>query len=306
LCTIITLLALLPIITLFGPWIIHTFVFKEQDLKKKYNAKWALVTGASSGIGRAITEKLASQGVNVVLVALDDQLLSDFFSSIKSQYPNLQFRSVGVNLGKDGYMTEIIRATSDIEISLLFNNAGYVRIGFFADYSLESHLAHIECNQLSSVKITHHFLNLMKTKGLKRAAIVFTSSPAGQMPCPFSSMYGATKAFLTEFGASIAGEVYADGIDVLVLHPSPVDTNFYKVESASKSSILGLFRKTATSPRTIAETIFATVGRGVVRDQGYFVLVRYALLLLDFGAFSWLATITARFTGEYRNLKKQN
>jgi len=287
-----------------GPWVYHTFVCKEQDLKRKYHAKWALVTGGSSGIGRAITEKLASQGINVVIVALEDQFLIDFHASINRQYPNLQFRAIGANFGTEGYLDAIKAQTQDLDISLLFNNAGYVAIGLFADIAIEKQMAHIECNALSSVKITHHFLNLMLSKKLK-GAIVFTSSPAGQMPCPFSTMYGATKAFLTEFGASIAGEVYADGIDVQVLHPSPVDTNFYKVDSASKSGMLNLFSKTATSPKTIAETVFATVGRGVVRDQGYFVFLRYLMLILDFGAFTWITVITAKFTGEYKNLKKK-
>jgi len=203
-------------------------------------------------------------------------------------------------------LNAIINETKDIDINLLFNNAGYVSIGLFADIPIEKIMGHIECNQLSAVKITHHFLNIMLTKRMKRAAIVFTSSPAGQMPCPFSSMYGATKAFLTEFGASLAAEVYADGIDVQVLHPSPVDTNFYKVESASKSSTLGMFSKTATSPKIIAETVFATLGRGVLRDQGYFVLMRYFMLLLDFGAFAWITALSARFTGEYKTLKKKD
>jgi len=303
--TIIVILALTPILTLFGPWTYHTFVCKQQDLERKYNAKWALVTGGSSGIGRAITEKLASQGINVVLVALEDQLLIDFHASIKQQYPNLQFRAIGADFGKEGYLDIIVSGTQDIDISLLFNNAGYVAIGLFADVAIEKQMSHIECNALSSVKITHHFLNKMISKKLK-GAIVFTSSPAGQMPCPFSTMYGATKAFLTEFGASIAGEVYADGIDVQVLHPSPVDTNFYKVDSASKSGTLNLFSKTATSPKAIANTIFATLGRGVVCNQGYFVMLRYLLLILDFGVFTWLTAITAKYTGEYKNLKKKD
>jgi len=303
---IILILALLPIVTLFAPFIYHTFICKEQDLKKKYNTKWAVVTGASSGIGRAITEKLAAQGINVVLVALDDQLLSTFYTSIKSQYPRLQFVKVGVDLSKDGYMDTILSATKDLDISMLFNNAGYVTIGFFADAPLNKQVGHIECNMMAAVKLTHWFVNRIREKNVKRSAIVFTSSPAGQMPTPFSTLYGATKAFVTEFGVSLAGEVYADGIDVMVLHPSPVDTNFYKVESAHKSSTLNLFWKTATSPTVIAETVFATVGRGVLRDQGYFVFVRYFLNVFDYGLFSWVTTICSRFTSEYKALKKKD
>eukprot|EP00757_Euglenozoa_sp_SAG-D1_P014142 gene14142-4150_t len=72
----------------------QTYVLWAQDLKKKYNAKWAVVTGASSGIGAAISEKLAGQGVNVVLVALDDQLLKDTTAKLQKEFPNVDFRPV--------------------------------------------------------------------------------------------------------------------------------------------------------------------------------------------------------------------
>jgi len=66
------------------PFIIQCFIQNQpQDLKQKYNSKWAVVTGASSGIGRAISEKLASQGINVVLVALDNELLKKFSCRFK-------------------------------------------------------------------------------------------------------------------------------------------------------------------------------------------------------------------------------
>ena len=76
--------------------------------------------------------------------------------------------------------------------------------------------------------------------------IVFTSSPAGFMPCPFSSMYGATKAFLTEFASSVAAEVRADGVDVTVVHPSPTNSNFYARKDTHALDALAFFKSTAT------------------------------------------------------------
>jgi len=310
LSALFTSLALLVVVISFAtallPALIHSFL-KEQDLKKKYG-KWAVVTGASSGIGRAITEKLAKQGINVVLVALNDNLLKSFSEYIKTQYPNLQFRAVGVDLSTDesGYMDAIVKNTADIDVSILFNNAGYITLGFFADLSIKRQLANMECNMVSAVKITHHFVNQMITKRL-RGAVVFTSSPAGQMPSPFSVVYGATKAFITEFGASLSGEVYWEGIDVQVVHPSPVDTNFYRVDTASSSPSLLLFWKTACPPTTIADTIFATVGRvPVVRDQGYFSLsLKVLFRIVDVNLIAFFATYGARFVSDYKALKKK-
>lgn len=298
----IELLFALPFLTFLIPFLIHTFLLKEQDLKVKYNAKWALVTGASSGIGRALSEKLAKQGINVVLVALKDQLLADVHKNLTAQYPKLEFRAVGVDLTQDTYIDPIKEATKDIDISLLFNNAGFVTIGFFSDLSLQRQLGNIECNMLSGVKLTHHFLNLMLAKKLK-GAIFFTSSPAGQMVTPFSVVYGATKCFVTAFATNLAPEIYWQGIDVQVMHPSPVNTNFYKVDTAQKSQNLTLFAKTAVSPQVIADTMFATVGRfGVVREQGYFVLLKVLMHLIDAHFLAWLAIFGARFAPEYSTL----
>ena len=124
------------------------------------------------------------------------------------------------------------------------------------------------------------------------------------MPCPFSVIYGATKAFLTEFGTSLAGEVKHEGIDVLVMHPSPVDTNFYNADTAHKSGSLGLFRKTATAPTVIADAIFSSVGRlTVVREQGYFsVGLRLLFKVIDPNFLSTIITFTSHLSGEYKKL----
>jgi len=297
------LLIAFPFLSFLVPWAIATFVLKEQDLKRKYNAKWAVVTGASSGIGRAISEKLAAQGINIVLVALDDPLLPQVKDELTKQYPALQFRSVPVNLSKEGYMEPILKATDDIDVSLLFNNAGYVTIGFFADLTIDRQMGNIECNMLAGVRLTHHFVNRLLAKKM-RGAVVFTSSPAGQMPTPFSVVYGATKSFVTAFGASLAPELYWEGIDVQVIHPSPVDTAFYRSDTAHKSSNLVAFAKTAVSPRVIAEHVFKTVGRmGVITEQGYFVSMRFLFHIMDAGFLAWMAQLGGRFAPEYKALK---
>jgi len=83
------LYALIHLTILIVPNFLHSFL-PVQDLKSKYNAKWAVVTGASTGIGRAITEKLVSQGINVVLVALDDQFFERFLCRTQKKKPQLR------------------------------------------------------------------------------------------------------------------------------------------------------------------------------------------------------------------------
>jgi NADP-dependent 3-hydroxy acid dehydrogenase YdfG len=172
---------------------LYMLLMGPVDLKKKYGAKWALVTGAGTGIGKSLCESMALQGLNVVLVSLPDKFLDETTKDLQRRYPNLEFRAVPAKFDhKTDYMPAIIKATKDIDVSVIFNNAGYIVTGFFDQTTLDSQLANLECNSTSCVKVTHHFLQLMLDKKLK-GCIVFTSSVSGYIPNPFAVMYGATK-----------------------------------------------------------------------------------------------------------------
>jgi hypothetical protein len=107
----------LALSTYLLPVIIQQF-FSEQDLKQKYGANWALVTGGSSGIGKAIVRKLAMQKINVVIVALPDKLLDETLKELRGEFKQLRFVPVGVNLGAtepEEYMKPIRDATKDLQ-----------------------------------------------------------------------------------------------------------------------------------------------------------------------------------------------
>jgi short-subunit dehydrogenase len=294
---------LVSLLTFLVPFLVTAYVLKEQNLKEKYpGTEWALVTGGSSGIGRALTEKLAEQKINVVVAALDDDILKKMMTETTKKFPDVKFRAVGVNLAAPGYMQKIIDCCADgkIQPNLIFNNAGFVATGLFADSPLGRQMANYDCNATASVKITHHFLNQM-LDSKQKGCVCFTSSPAGLMPTPTTVMYGATKAFLTSFGSSLAGEVHSAGIDVLVVHPSPVDTGFY----AGNKHDLGamkMFQKTATPPTNIADCFFRSVGRVVIHEQGYFSLC--FKMLLKFIEPDFLAIIIAKTTAMNGDFKK--
>jgi len=118
---------------------------------------------------------------------------------------------------------------------------------------------------VSAVQISHLFVTRMLAKK-QRGCVVFTSSAAACQPGPFASMYGATKAFISSFGASLAVEVRSSGIDVTVVHPSPVASRFYDKAHALDS--IAFFKLFNVAPDALPDMIFASIGRVVWRDIG--------------------------------------
>lgn len=256
-----------------------------------------------AGIGKAFARRLASQGLNVVLVALDDQLLADTHAELQAAYPKVTFRKVGVNLGRPGYLDTIKTATADIDVQCVFCNAGYMITGLFDSVPLERHSENMECNATSAVQITHLLLQPLLSKGL-RGCFVYTSSAAAAIPNPFSVLYASTKSFLSAFGASLAAEVRHAGIDVLVVHPSPVASRFY--DKAHKLSALQFFQKMAVDAEELPDTVFASIGRLVWRDVGPTALgFRLLMKVLDYNLFAMIIALTAPMTGDFKKYMKR-
>ncbi|CDF39795.1 unnamed protein product [Chondrus crispus] len=261
---------LLSVALYLTPIIYLTLIAKPQDFRKKYGA-WAVVTGGSSGIGKAVTRKLASQGVNVCIVALDDDLLRITHTELQKEFPSVELRAVPVDLGSepDAYMAKIATATEDVRVSILINNAGFLLMGFFDQRPMEQHIANIECNALAAMRLTHYFYNRMVNQNIK-GCITFTSSAAFFMPAPFASMYGATKAMISQFAVSLALEANSQGIDITVFHPSYTHSNLYA--KTPKLDVVTFLSKFGWTPEDVANVIFASAGRVVVRDMGVYAI----------------------------------
>ena len=217
--------------------------------------------------GKALAVKLATQGLNVVLVSLDDEHLKSTMKQLKEQFPKLQFRSVAVSFspGVD-YLKQIDEATKDINIQCIFNNAGFIVTGFVDQTALPKMLANVECNATAAFGIAHLFLQrLVSTK--QKGCIVFTSSVAGFIPTPFAASYAATKAFVSQLACSLHIEVQALGVDVCAVHPSPVASNFYdKVDH--KIDLMEQASKGAVGPDALPNEIFRSIGCCALRDLG--------------------------------------
>lgn len=294
------LIGALGILTYILP-IIYVFFSKVPNLKQRYNAEWGLVTGGSSGIGLAIVKKLAEQKINVVVVALDDKLLNDSVENLKSEFPNIEFRKVGVNFQHNGeYLNTITQATRDITVQLVFNNAGYIETGFFEKVSLQRQLNNLECNVSAAVQITHHYLQEMIQNG-KKGCIVYTSSASAYLPGPFASMYAGTKAFLSQFAAALAIEGKSRGIQVLAVHPSPVSSRFY--DKTIQLDALDLAKKFAVGPDELPNEIFKSIGKVCWRDIGGFAVC--SRMFVNLASYNFWCMLFAKFAYTLPDFKRQ-
>ncbi len=111
------LLFTVSLITYLVPFIAAA-VMPVRNLKKAYKAEWAIVTGGSSGIGLSLCNKLAAQGLNVVVAALENDLLPKAMKQLQADFPNQEFISVPVDLSKDGYVEQIKEATKGLTIQV--------------------------------------------------------------------------------------------------------------------------------------------------------------------------------------------
>ncbi|KAK3277806.1 hypothetical protein CYMTET_14211, partial [Cymbomonas tetramitiformis] len=170
--------------------------------------------------------------------------------------------------------------------------------GFFDKSPLAAQLCNLECNATAAVSISHHFVQKMQEDKL-RGAIVFTSSAAAMMPGPFSVMYASSKAFMSQFAASLAAEVKSKGIDVCAVHPSPVASNFY--DKAHKLDAMEFFKQFSVSPDALPDVIFASIGRSVLRDiGGVCIMFRLVTKFVDTNFLAMITAATAHTMADYK------
>lgn len=278
-----------------------------QDLKKKYNATWSLVTGGSSGIGKELVRKLLSQGLNVVIVARDEPVFEKTMEEFKALFPKQEIRQVKANLSDSSgaWMADVKAATKDISVQLVFNNAGFIVTGFFEQQPLDVHLANFHCNLTANIHLTHHFYSEMISKKLK-GCIVFTSSSAGFIPNPFAAMYGCTKSGVSELAASLAVEGKARGVDVHAVHPSPVNSRFTSGGGndvkVHKFNAFDMAYKLATGPEVLPDQIFRAVGRSAVMIDlgGTSIGMRLGVHFLGYNLMTYAFALAAPFMPDYK------
>jgi short-subunit dehydrogenase len=192
----------------------------NHELKTAYGPV-AVVTGASSGIGKSFAKLLATKGLDLVLVARRVARLQELAEQLRAEY-GIQVSVCEVDLAGAGAAQQILDACANLDVGLVVSNAGFGLKGEFAsgDAAVMTAMIMVNCN--TPMLLARGFVPRLKARG--KGGIILTSSVEGLIGCPYSTIYSASKGFVVNLGEGLWGELVGEGIDVLTLCPGATDT----------------------------------------------------------------------------------
>jgi hypothetical protein len=213
-----------------------------DDLLRKYGP-WALVTGAAQGIGAEFAEQIAAAGLNLVLVDVEADRLSERCNSLRERHP-VEIRPVVLDLRREDLLDSLLPEVAGLEIGLLVNNAGIAKVAPFLPQERAFLLDQLHVNTRAVLLLTHAFGSEMKSRG--RGGIIVISSGAAWVGSAWNANYAASKAWGRIFAESLWAELGEFGIDVLGFMPTSTDTAM-------------LWRQAPKTPKTSVMSVEATV-----------------------------------------------
>ncbi|HET9920082.1 MAG TPA: SDR family NAD(P)-dependent oxidoreductase [Ktedonobacteraceae bacterium] len=223
------------------------------DFRARYGP-WAVVAGASEGLGAEYATQLAAKGLNLVLIARRKELLDNLSIQLAKDY-TVEVRTLELDLASDDIGTQVEAATRDIEVGLLIYNAATVVIGSFFEISLQTHLNELAVNCRAPMTLAYLLGQHMLKR--KRGGIVLMSSLSASQGSPLIANYTATKAYNRLLAESLWDELRTQGIDVLACAPAVVSTP--RAQESTPDS--GTVSSTALPPRAVAAETLAALGK---------------------------------------------
>ena len=221
----------------------------RKKLALKYG-EWAVITGASSGIGLEIAERLAEAGLNVVLNARRKELLEVQAKQFEEKY-SVKTLIISGDVSEKETLNEILAKTHSLKVGLFVASAGFGTSGLFVRNAIEVEVEMLRVNCESLLILTHHFAKVFSAQ--KRGGIILMSSIVAFQGVPFSANYAATKAYVQSLAEGLAVELAPFGVDVLSAIPGPVKSGF---EARANMKM-----ENAIAPEQIGNPILAALGK---------------------------------------------
>ena len=190
-------------------------------LDKRRFGPWALITGASSGIGKEFARQIAASGINVVLVARRERLLKEAGVAVSRRY-GVEHRVVVLDLSGEGFIEKLASATNDLDIGLVVSNAGTGNPGEFLKHDRQLLRETVRLGAMAHLDIAHHFGAKLTER--RRGGIVLAGAMGAENGVPLMANDGAAKAYLHSLGEALHFEFKPLGVCVTVLAAGFTDT----------------------------------------------------------------------------------
>ena len=222
---------------------------EKQRLKTKYG-EWAIITGASSGIGLELATQLATAGFNLVINSRHLDKLQEVEKQLKP-ISNIEIKIVASDVSETESIDRLIQSTQGLNIGLIVISAGYGTSGLFIDGSLHSEINMLRVNCEALLSLTHYYSQQFVQQ--KRGGIILMSSMVAFQGTPYSANYAATKAYVQTLAEALAVELKPFGVDVLAAAPGPVESGFSQRANMKMSMSL--------TPSQVGVPILQALGR---------------------------------------------
>lgn len=223
---------------------------RQQVMLHDLYGPWAVVTGASDGIGRAFAEHLAEAGFSLVLVARRGDVLQDLARDLTHRFQT-PCQVVACDLSQTTSIAQVAAATQFLDVGMLVAAAGFGTSGPFLDNDLDAERAMVEVNCRAVMELVHLFGARMRVRG--SGGIVLMSSLVAFQGVPRASHYAATKAYVQGLAEGLWHELRPAGIDVLAVAPGPIQSGF----AARANMTLSM----SQTPDVVAKGALAALGR---------------------------------------------
>lgn len=214
---------------------------------------WALITGASDGIGRALASQIASDGINVVLCARSRDKLEALAAELTAAH-GVETMVLPADLADPGAAEAVVDLTGRLDIGLVVLAAGFGTTGRILDTSLTDELELVAVNITAVMRLAHTFAARLVARGT--GGLVLFGSIVGWQGVPGQANYAASKAYVQSLAEGLHDELAPHGVDVLAVAPGPVDSGF--------GARAGLNMTSATKPAAVAKATLGALGRRTV------------------------------------------
>ncbi len=212
----------------------------KLDMSNSFNEKygpWALITGASKGLGAEFARQCAQRGLNTLLIATSEDLLRGNVEQIKQTY-NVDADYIVLDLSREDILDVIRPVTDNMEIGLVISNAGISTVHPFLSSSKKQLLTHLHINTRPSMLLAHHFGRKMIK--VKRGGIMLLSSASANTGAPYVANYAGAKAYNLILAESLWYEFKKFGVDVLGFMPGSTKTPGWDLNNPAKSKLVNV------------------------------------------------------------------